>query len=1318
MTVEGLVKALQGAGFDTHPEHLLDALWLGSLGVDLTSIALPARDMPERTTQKERQDHLDFQSDAGIDNSKVPDSTKNKPKDPSPRQDPLDGKPSPVYGAGDVAAEDVTIPAAGVILPSARTLPDRLPLIRAMRAFRREFPSHATELDEPRTAELTAESWTGVEGCIFPVLRPRNERWYEAHVVVEDDPTIDLWNAPLREFTQLLRDAGVFRLVRSWHLRLNSSTPTDLQGVRLESPAGGFSSPASIGGARQLIFFASHGLSQRWVDGTYARLLKSWSAGSAVLLHLQPRSRWSQTMLGEPNALANNLQPGSPNSALDIEPIWWRLGPDANSIHVARLPAIEIEPTSLESWARMLMGMGRQVEVFLLDSDIMDPEPPINTATPASTEKDVQRALASLHERSPAAYQLAIMLASAPFTLPVARLVQEVTQNADTDFTVLAELMLSGIVAPRAGDKTTVRETTYFMIREQARPHLLRSLRGADADALANSLDERISKHLSDIAGRDIQFSALLAHPEGQARLPIWAREFAHITTALHNRPGAALSGRTWRDVVDGLGNSVIGGMSRLASARVALSSDVVSEKLWRHVDDPRLVRLDENKELRFVPTVAEYLRHQIADAPYRGLTILWVDDNPGNNERIASSLTAAGATVIEVLDTDQALAHPRLAECDVIASDMSRHGNHRAGYDLISGLRSRGLSAPVVIFAAYTGSSPSRRRAVVEAGAFGATNEVSEVHSLIKRAAVASVLRKGSLPRTDIESRILEEIPYEKRDIKDIPSGEFCTLDEIYQSLRNTNYLQKGDRIIDSLLVFETSKQRSWLIATTRLLLFILDDQNTRQKRRLCQRGSLLSDASELTASIDGKGVATFRIGGSEKRAWYFSPSLFESPRDLEAAIQKLIGSADLARREPGVSSAEAITSAPLMTDREHASAALLRIDIECDDEVVLDIVIEAARFRPAPGYDESISLSRVFCGALMTARALRRSGINRERILRAFEATLSSAGWSEISNDIMSQFQRGDAREARDRLDLSFSESARNALQRAGRRDAHGDDISASSIVRALITPQPNYQKSLLYNKLSNLPALRTDIEKRVEALDFEGLAIFASASMTTHSFVLSESGSVFGNCVAEGLSGEASVEGGVVTLRHLFEFVQHRLMVIGNDRFQQTPRLDVIGNLDEFPITHPGSTSALFGRRRALMIASNNYSASDMTLPHNEESVRAIANLLAKFGEFEITLLLGQEVTLKNVYAALDAIVETAELGDPILVYFAGHGVLTKNSQYRLLMSDSDGRNLGTMLSTEDLRDALRRRNNGPTVLFLDASYSGTMGSSLLA
>ena len=120
------------------------------------------------------------------------------------------------------------------------------------------------------------------------------------------------------------------------------------------------------------------------------------------------------------------------------------------------------------------MSLGRGSEAFLIDLNETLTDMEIEEVTPRKMQPAL--ALTNLRERSSAAFDLAVMLASAPFTLPVARLVQEVTQEGRSDFTVLAELMLSGIVTTVNNDNVT-RETTFFKIDDAVRPHLLRSLR-------------------------------------------------------------------------------------------------------------------------------------------------------------------------------------------------------------------------------------------------------------------------------------------------------------------------------------------------------------------------------------------------------------------------------------------------------------------------------------------------------------------------------------------------------------------------------------------------------------------------------------------------------------------------------------------------------------------------------------------------------------------------------------------------------------------------------------------------------------------------
>jgi len=1076
VSLKTFIEVLETAGLDANRDSILDALWLASLDRTLSSsLQPPPLVPPERDAPYS-------------DPTPGPPEPRSKPPEPGPRP-PEPGPPDPVkvdlYNKGDVSAADITVPASGVLLPSARALPERLPLMRALRPLCRRWPSvYGVELNETRTAELTAELRLAVGNGVFPVLGPRLERWYEAHLVIEDDAAIELWSAPLREFAQLLRDTGAFRLVRTWRLRLDSAEPTNLARAQLETPAGGLSSARVLAGdSRRLFFFASHGDSVHWANGLHARLLKSWTSGSIALLHLLPRRRWAHTMLGEPHGLVRAVQPGSTTAALEVEPFWWRFGPDANEPRVVRLPAVPIEPASLENWARMQMGLGRGSEAFLLDpSETLSDDEATHLA---SDRINPELALTNLSERSSVAFDLAMMLASAPFTLPVARLVQEVTQKGSSDFSVLAELMLSGLVVAHSGEINVTRETTYYAIRESIRPLLLRSLRGADATALAEALNQRISDHLGAIAGRTVHFSALIENSGGTEKLPTWAQAFAHFTKALEDR-GRRILNRPWRPVLETLSSAVLGQLARLSAAEIPLSHETVRADLWRYVDDPRFIELSTTNELRFQPDVAVYLKSILAKAPFFGLRILWVDETPGKNASIAAQLERGGAEpIVQASATVGALYHPALPDFDIIVSDMARDFNYRAGYDLLKGLQARRISAPVIIFSRSTMTSQGRRAQVISAGAFGGTNRSDELLQLVEEAAKTAVLNRypshsDAPDTTDFRESIDANIPQSWR-VVDIPEGQFCSSGEIAREVQLSGRVERDETIVDQLLIFATHRQHTWLVATERSLVFVLDDAETRKEQRLVQRVMELTHALPVSASIGVDGAATVGFGRGELPRWYYSPTLFTSPRALEASVTSLIVNSLSRPAQQMLNGPDELVGTP--TDalaaitREQVRHALVEAGIESADNVALDIILEAARFRPAPGFAAEISLTRLFCGAVVVGDRLPNEVSNCEK-LRAFALTLRTPTWQHLRNGILAQFVQGGLGEANSRLALGFSENTRRAFKVASESNNVSGQLTGDSIVTLLLDPKSTYLSSMLYNALPNVVELRRDI------------------------------------------------------------------------------------------------------------------------------------------------------------------------------------------------------------------------------------------------
>jgi CheY-like chemotaxis protein len=117
--------------------------------------------------------------------------------------------------------------------------------------------------------------------------------------------------------------------------------------------------------------------------------------------------------------------------------------------------------------------------------------------------------------------------------------------------------------------------------------------------------------------------------------------------------------------------------------------------------------------------------------------TILWVDDHPANNAYEIAKLSGDGYEISTAESTASALAlvQSRAIEPGLVITDMSRTEGlmprATAGLDLIRALRSRGFSAPIVV---YTTGEEARRNAddVRTAGGNGITSSPVELLALV----------------------------------------------------------------------------------------------------------------------------------------------------------------------------------------------------------------------------------------------------------------------------------------------------------------------------------------------------------------------------------------------------------------------------------------------------------------------------------------------------------------------------------------------------------------------------------------------------------
>ena len=147
-----------------------------------------------------------------------------------------------------------------------------------------------------------------------------------------------------------------------------------------------------------------------------------------------------------------------------------------------------------------------------------------------------------------------------------------------------------------------------------------------------------------------------------------------------------------------------------------AVSAAASAARAWpgQDVDVPRI---RATVDRAFTPEVANNLT---------GKAVLWVDDNPDNNELVVRALRRFHLDVEQATSTEAGLAAMQRRPFDLVISDMGRGPNMRAGYDLLKALRDGGSQVPFFIFS--SGDKPEFRREAKELGAQLSTNNMLEL--------------------------------------------------------------------------------------------------------------------------------------------------------------------------------------------------------------------------------------------------------------------------------------------------------------------------------------------------------------------------------------------------------------------------------------------------------------------------------------------------------------------------------------------------------------------------------------------------------------
>ncbi|MFE0132858.1 FxSxx-COOH system tetratricopeptide repeat protein [Streptomyces sp. NPDC059037] len=437
--------------------------------------------------------------------------------------------------------------------PVLPRLADSLALSRSLRPLRlfRTSP-HELELDEEATAEQAA-----LTGIWTPACHSLPERRLDLTLLVDAGDSMVLWSRTARQIAELMEQTAAFRTVRqvSWNL---------------DDDAGAGIPPAEIkAGEGHLLLVVTDGGHRAWRTGLAAAKLHRLGQFSPVaVLSLIPQHLWDLTL---PTATRTRLRasaPALPNRSYEAD---WKhphadaLGPEPDppsepgSENAVPVPVVELRPSSLGRWARLVAAAGggdwqglaalwtasgkdlRSAAVGPVPEDLADiVTEPANAAADPAEPSAVQRAkrAAAMVRRfrataSPASYALAQRLAAAPLNLPVMRLLQHALPGAR--FWNLAEIALLGLV--HRTDETADAEDAHrvsFDFRAGVREELLALGNRAETIRALRQIEHNLGPWLEAVWGSG--GSALVAPESDHPDPPMTeqTRPFvAHLYTTL-----------------------------------------------------------------------------------------------------------------------------------------------------------------------------------------------------------------------------------------------------------------------------------------------------------------------------------------------------------------------------------------------------------------------------------------------------------------------------------------------------------------------------------------------------------------------------------------------------------------------------------------------------------------------------------------------------------------------------------------------------------------------------------------------------------------
>ncbi|MCL2928611.1 MAG: formylglycine-generating enzyme family protein, partial [Trichodesmium sp. MAG_R01] len=373
-------------------------------------------------------------------------TTKKTPTRSSSPPYPLTTSSSNKSQNTEIQPTSLTTEKLPIKLPDIAILRNTLELSRLIKPFKQKVNSRvAQELDINETAKISAELSTLNFPSYFPVLTPKQERWLDVVLLIEDSNSMILWQSLLTEVRDFLEHLGAFRDIKLYRIKWDNNSE-NLQIYPFHSPSLTLS-PQELNSSdhRRLILMLSDCISLAWINQKFINTLQKWATKEKLtLLNPFPERMWENTNLcyAIRLRLGNDKKQNSTQKWEAIPVEYWQ-GKYLNQ-QTVKLPILNLEPKSMAAWVNVMVGKGISWCAGAgLGLELMGPEPE-EEEEPLTPREQINNFYATFSKE---AWQLIQWLSAIPINLSTIRLIQRALLPKSTQINV-AEVLMGGLLSP------------------------------------------------------------------------------------------------------------------------------------------------------------------------------------------------------------------------------------------------------------------------------------------------------------------------------------------------------------------------------------------------------------------------------------------------------------------------------------------------------------------------------------------------------------------------------------------------------------------------------------------------------------------------------------------------------------------------------------------------------------------------------------------------------------------------------------------------------------------------------------------------------